>query len=179
MLTPAVLSAAGFLQDLESREGDFISLRAHSAIYSVQPCPQPHAVPSPCTDSESRSWLGMCPLGPGLRVAVLRSARPLGFVVGLKQRSGWHFRAGLTHGSSLAGGWQQGWGTAATFPSTNRATPGAPVWDSPWPQAPWGQSSQGGAWMWSRWSVPTPSYTGLCDWWPQGRKSPGEGERCS
>lgn len=69
-----------------------------------------------------------------LRVAVLRSACPLGFVVGLKQRLGWHFRAGLTHGSSLAGGWQQGWGTAATFPGTNRAMPGAPVGDSLWSQ---------------------------------------------
>lgn len=66
-------------------------------------------------------------------MVVLRSACPLGFIVGLKQRLGWHFRAGLTHGSSLAGGWQQGWGTADMFPGMSRAVPGAPAWHSPSP----------------------------------------------
>lgn len=136
MLTPAVLGAAGFLQDLGSREGDFISQGVHGAICSMQPCPQPLLCPPLAWAHRTDPGWGHV-LWAQLRVAVLRSACPLGFVVGLKQRLGWHFRAGLTHGSSLAGGWQQGWGTAATFPGTNRAVPGAPVWHSLWShQAP-------------------------------------------
>lgn len=83
MLTPAVLGAAGFLQDLGSREGDFISLGVHGAVYSMQPCPS--LAWTPRTDP---GWRRVP--GAQLRVAVLRSARPLGFVVGLKQRLGWH-----------------------------------------------------------------------------------------
>lgn len=147
MLTPAVLAAAGFLQDLGSREGDLISLGAHGChLFNA-------AMPSaPCTGSH-----GVL-LWARLRVAVLRSAIPWGLL--LKQRLGCHFRARLTHGSGLAGGWQRGWGTAAMFPGTNRAMPGAPVWDSPWSQALWCQSSQRGAGMWSQWSVPTPATQG-------------------
>lgn len=131
MLTPAVPGAAGFLP------GMGISSPWGYMMPSIQCSHAPTLYPP-------LAWIHRTDPGWGhilwaqLRVAVLRSARPLGFAVGLKQRWGWHFRAGLTHGSSLAGGWQQGWGTAATFPSTNRAMPGAPVWDSLWPQVPHG-----------------------------------------
>lgn len=82
----------------------------------------------------------------------------------------------------MAGGWQQGWGTAAVFLGTNRAMPGAPEGHSPWSQAPWCQSSQGGAWIWSQWSVPCPRHTGFCGWlvWLvlfSGQKAPQQGRR--
>lgn len=79
MLTPAVLGAAGFLQDLGDREGDFISLRVHGAIYSMQPCPQPPRRALPLHEFRADPGWGSV-LWARLHVAVLRSAHPLGFV---------------------------------------------------------------------------------------------------
>lgn len=178
MLTPAVLGAAGFLQDLGSREGDFISLEVHGAICSMQPCPQPLLCrPLAWAHRTDPGWGHV--LWAQLRVAVLRSACPLGFVVGLKQRLGWHFRAGLTH---MAAAWQEdGSRAGAQLPRSQAQTelcqePQCGTHSGPKP--PWCQSSQGGAWIWSQWSVPAANHTELCGWWFLGRKSPRKGERC-
>lgn len=119
MLTPAVLGTAGFLQDLGSREGCFISPRVRGAIYLMQTYPQP-----PCCALTLHGRTD-----PGRRCVPLAliacgcaeiSPSQGGFVVGLEQRLGWHLDPGwgseVTRGSSVAEGWHKGWGTAAVAP---------------------------------------------------------------
>lgn len=77
------------------------------------------AMPSPCMDSQNRSWLEARPWGPVACGCAEISPSP-GVCCWAEAEVGLApLRAGLTHGSSLAGGCQQGWGTAAMFPGTN------------------------------------------------------------
>lgn len=119
MLTPAVLGTAGFLQELGSREGDFISPGVCDAVYATQTYPQPpcralplHGHTDPGRRCVPRALIacGCTEISPSLG----------GFVVELKKGLDWHLGLGwgseMTHGSSLAEGWQRGWGTAAVAP---------------------------------------------------------------
>lgn len=60
MLTPAVLGTAGFLQDLGSKEGAFISPGVHLFNSDVPPAP----MLCPPLARAHGSWLEACPLGP-------------------------------------------------------------------------------------------------------------------